>query len=83
MIHSCHLLPDCSLRLAGLKGSPPLTPAADQAVFLEALAGKLSTVNVPFTQRFGRFLLLLLQWRPPCLDLIKNRLLSYFALHSP
>jgi len=55
MIHSCHLLPDCSLRLAGLKGSPPLTPAADQAVFLEALAGKLSTVNVPFTQRFGRF----------------------------
>jgi len=56
MIHSCHLLPDCSLRLAGLKGSPPLTPAAAQAVFLETLAGKLSTVIVPFTQRFGRFL---------------------------
>jgi hypothetical protein len=50
MIHSCHLLPDFSLRLAGLKGNPPLTPAAAQAVFPEALAGKISVVKVPFTQ---------------------------------
>ena len=50
MIHSCHLLLDFSLRLAGLKGSPSLTPAAAQAVFPEALAGKLSVVNAPFTQ---------------------------------
>lgn len=51
MIHSCHLLPAFSHRLAGLKGSPPLTPAAAQAVFPEVLAGKLSVVKVPFTQR--------------------------------
>ena len=50
MTHSCHLLLDFSLRLAGLKGSPSLTPAAAQAVFPEALAGKLSVVNAPFTQ---------------------------------
>jgi hypothetical protein len=43
MIHSCHLLPDFSLRLAGLKGSSPLTPAAAQAFLPEALAEKLST----------------------------------------
>ena len=52
MIHSCHLLPDCSLHLAGLKGSPPLTPAAVQAFLPEALAGKMSFVNIPFTQDF-------------------------------
>ena len=51
MIHSCHLLPDFSLRLAGLNGSPPLTPAAAQAFLPEALAGKISVVKVPFTQR--------------------------------
>jgi hypothetical protein len=52
MIHSCHPLHDYSLRLAGIKGSSPLTPAAPQAVFLEALAGKMSIVKVPFTQDF-------------------------------
>jgi len=54
MIHSCHLLPDFSLRLAGLKGFAtlhPLTPAAPQAFSPEALAGKISVVKVPFTQR--------------------------------
>ena len=69
MIHSCHLLPDCrlaptcsrhgrcSLRLAGLKGNSPLTPAAAQAFLPEALAGKISVVKVPFTQRFRRYLI--------------------------
>jgi hypothetical protein len=55
MIHSCHLLPKYSLRLAGLKGNPPLTPAAAQAFLPEALTGKISVVNVPFTQRFRRY----------------------------
>jgi len=52
MIHSCHLLHDFSLPLAGIKGRSPLTPAAAQAVFLEALAGKMSVVKTPFTQDF-------------------------------
>jgi len=52
MINSCHLLPNCSLRLAGIKGRSPLTPAAPQALFQEALAGKMSIVKVPFTQDF-------------------------------
>jgi len=51
MIHFCHPLHDCSLLLAGIKGKPPLTPAAVQAVFPEALAEeKTSVVNIPFTQ---------------------------------
>jgi len=47
-----HPLPEFSLRLAGLKGKPPLTPAAPQAAGSEALAEKTFVVKVPFTQDF-------------------------------
>jgi len=33
MIHSCHLLPNFSLRLAGLKGKPTLDPRCGSGFF--------------------------------------------------
>lgn len=54
MSYFCHPLPECSLRLAGLKGKPLLAPAAPQAVGPESLAEKTLVVKIPFTQDFLR-----------------------------
>jgi hypothetical protein len=65
MIFSCPLLLDCSLHFARLKGVPgtlfdetlqtPLTPAAVQAPFPEALAGKNGSLQFSWQGAFTQF----------------------------
>ena len=62
----CQLLLDCSLHLAGVKGVPasfaydssqtPLTPAAVQAFFPEALAGKQPVCDLVSKVRLHKIL---------------------------